>query len=195
MSSTVVVVVPVATNVVVVAASVVVAAMVVVAAIVVVAARVVVVAGVVVVAATVVVGASVVVVARVVVVVVGKAEKNGTTTGILLLSCELSPSWPNSFRPQHNTSPAGVIAHACDAPAETVTAPLESPCTDAGAASSDTAVPRPNCPAALLPKHCTAPVFNMMHVNASPADTRDAVPFIVTAVGVENAVVLLGWPD
>ena len=145
----------------------------------------------VVVGATVVVGAGVVVVARVVV-VVGNAEKKGTATGRLLLSCVLSPSWPKSFRPQHITSPAGVIAHACDAPAETVTAPLERPCTDAGAASSDTAFPRPNCPAALLPKHCTAPVFNMMHVNASPAETRDAVPLIVTAVGVENAVVLLG---
>jgi hypothetical protein len=148
---------------------------------------------VVVVDANVVVVASVVVVARVV--VVGNAVKKGTTTGRLLLSCVLSPSWPKSFRPQHNTSPAGVIAHACDAPAEIVTAPLESPCTDAGTASSDTAFPRPNCPAALLPKHCTAPVFNMMHVNASPADTRDAVPLIVTAVGVENSIVLLGWPD
>ena len=162
---------------------VVVAASVVVAATVVVAARVVV--------AAIVVVASTVVVATVVV-VVGNALKNGTATATLLLSCELSPSWPKSFRPQHNTSPAGVITHACDAPAEIVTAPLESPCTDAGTASSDTAFPRPNCPAALLPKHCTAPVFNMMQVNASPADTRDAVPLIVTAVGVENAVVLFG---
>ena len=74
---------------------------------------VVVVVAIVVVAATVVVGISVVVVASVVVVVVvGKAEKNGTATGRLLLSCVLLPSWPKSFRPQHNTSPAGVIAQA-----------------------------------------------------------------------------------
>ena len=65
---------------------------------------------VVVVDANVVVVASVVVVARVV--VVGNAVKKGTTTGRLLLSCVLSPSWPTSFRPQHNTSPAGVIAQA-----------------------------------------------------------------------------------
>ena len=53
-------------------------------------------------------------------------------------------------------------------------------------------MPLPNCPDALLPKHCTAPVFNKAHVNASPADTRDTVPLMVTAVGVENEVVLFG---
>ena len=93
---------------VVVAASVVVAARVVDAAIVVVAAKVVV-AATVVVAAIVVVVASVVVV---VVVVVGNALKNGTATAVLLLSWVLSPSWPKSFKPQHITSPAGVIAQA-----------------------------------------------------------------------------------
>jgi hypothetical protein len=97
---------------------VVVVAIVVVAATVVVGISVVVVASVVVVGISVVVDASVVFVTRVVVarvdvvVVVGKAEKNGTATGRLLLSCVLLPSWPKSFRPQHNTSPAGVIAQA-----------------------------------------------------------------------------------
>lgn len=65
--------------------------------------------------ATVVVAASVVVTAIVVVaivVVVGRALKKGTATGLFLLSWVLSPSWPNSFKPQHITSPAGVIAQA-----------------------------------------------------------------------------------
>lgn len=115
---------------------VVVAASVVVAATVVVAARVVV-AAIVVVASTVVVVASVVV-------VVGNALKNGTATATLLLSCELSPNWPNSFKPQHSTSPAGVIAQACDAPAVIATAPAESPCTTPGVASSEIALPRPS---------------------------------------------------
>ena len=57
------------------------------------------------------------------VVAIGNALKNGTATATLLLSCELSPNWPNSFKPQHSTSPAGVIAQACDAPAAIATAP------------------------------------------------------------------------
>jgi hypothetical protein len=46
------------------------------------------------------------------VVVAGKALKNGTATAVFLLICELSPSWPKSFNPQHRTSPSGSIAHA-----------------------------------------------------------------------------------
>jgi hypothetical protein len=46
------------------------------------------------------------------VVVGGKALKNGTATALFLLSCELSPSWPKSFRPQHSTSPSDSMTHA-----------------------------------------------------------------------------------
>jgi hypothetical protein len=46
------------------------------------------------------------------VVVAGKALKNGTATAVFLLICELSPSWPKSFRPQHSTSPSDSMTHA-----------------------------------------------------------------------------------
>jgi hypothetical protein len=46
------------------------------------------------------------------VVVAGKALKNGTATALFLLICELSPSWPKSFRPQHSTSPSDSMTHA-----------------------------------------------------------------------------------
>lgn len=91
--------------------------------------------------AVVVVGATVV---GVVVVVVGSALKYSTAIALLLSFWVLSPSWPKSFRPQHFTSPVGVIAHVCEPPATTSKAPVGKPCTAPGLGSIAPAVERPN---------------------------------------------------
>lgn len=83
----------------------------------------------------------------------------------------------------------GVIAHVCEPPATTSTAPDGSPCTAAATESLAPAPVRPNWLLLFRPKHCTAPVDNLMHVCVSPAVTAATLPLIVTARGVASDVV------
>src|SRR6266498_3682884 len=95
-------------------------------------------------------------------------SKPTTPTGVSRSVLVPSPSWPESFQPQHATRPALVSAQLWYAPAAIAVTPLASPATPTGVWRS-VVVPSPSSPDSLSPQHLMPPALVSAQLWRSPA--------------------------
>jgi len=93
-----------------------------------------------------------------------------TAAGIRALTCVWLPSWPDSFAPQHDSTPFVSIAHASRPPAA-IAVYWSVPPTRDRVGTVSAALSIPTSPSPFAPQHESASLPSIAHTVASPTAT------------------------